>query len=121
MAKRRKIIGWVLTGFISSLWLIYGAVFKLTVAEWIVAMSEYGLAKWSYVIAAGEVISVLLFLFPKTNKVGLLLLSSYMGGAIMLHMTHNVPIIVPSVFLVLIWITGLIRNPELLRLWNEHG
>ena len=97
-----------------------GAIAKLTVAEWLEKMSAYGLADWSYVIGAGEIISVLLFLFPKTNKFGLLLLSSYMGGAIMLHMTHGEPIILPTAFLILIWITGFIRNPRLFKLGSEH-
>ena len=59
--------------------------------------------------------SALLFLFPRTNIYGTLLLSSYMGGAIILHMTGGLSIVLPSVVLILIWAVGFLRNPELIK------
>lgn len=56
----------------------------------------------------------------KNQKLGLLLLSSYMSGAITLHMTHGEPFILLAAFLMLIWITGFIKNPEFFKLANEH-
>jgi len=41
--------------------------------------------------------SALLFMFPKINRFGTLLLSCYMGGAIIIHMTGGMSIIMPSI------------------------
>ena len=78
-------------------------------------MVQMHLGDWRIIIAIGEITSALLFLFPKTNKIGTLLLSAYMGGAIIIHMTGGMSIVMPSVVLILVWITGVIRNPELLK------
>jgi hypothetical protein len=71
---------------------------------------------WRIIIAIGEIVSALLFLIPKTTKFGALLLSSYMGGAIILHMTGATSIVMPSVVLILVWVVAYLRNPELLKL-----
>ena len=74
------------------------------------------LADWRIIIAIGEIVSALLFLIPKTNKLGTVLLSSYLGGAIIIHMTGGLPITMPAVILILVWITGELRNPEFIKL-----
>jgi hypothetical protein len=79
-------------------------------------MDQMKLGDWRVIIAIGEISSALLFLFQKTNKFGTLLLSSYMGGAIILHMTGGMSIVMPSVVLTLVWVVGFLRNPELLKL-----
>lgn len=79
-------------------------------------MEQMGLGDWRIIIAIGEIVSALLFLFPKTNKFGTLLLSSYMGGAIIIHMTGAQSIIMPSVVLVLVWVVGVLRNPEFYKI-----
>jgi hypothetical protein len=79
------------------------------------AMEKLHLADWRIIIAIGEISSALLFLFPKTNIYGTLLLSAYMGGAIIIHMTGGLSIVMPSGILILIWIVGFLRNPELVK------
>jgi len=79
-------------------------------------MSQMHLGDWRIIIAIGEIVSALLFLVPKTNKLGTLLLSAYMGGAIIIHMTGGMSIVLPSVVLILVWITGILRNPEMIKL-----
>ena len=78
-------------------------------------MEQIHLANWRVIIALGEITSALLFLFPKTNIYGTLLLSAYMGGAIIIHMTGGLSILMPSVVLILVWTVGFLRNPELLK------
>ncbi|MCX6219962.1 MAG: DoxX family protein [Bacteroidia bacterium] len=79
-------------------------------------MEQMKLGDWRVIIALGEITSALLFLFPRTNKYGTLLLSSYMGGAIILHMTGGMSIAMPSVVLILIWVVAYLRNPELFKI-----
>lgn len=78
-------------------------------------MGPMHLANWRVIIAFGEIASALLFLFPRTNVYGTLLLSSYMGGAIIIHMTGGISILLPAVVLIMVWVIGFIRNPELLK------
>ena len=71
---------------------------------------------------AGWILTVLLallFLIPVTHSLGVLLLSGYMGGAIVTHMQHGEPYVSQSVILALIWVWGellfaivLLTKPE---------
>jgi hypothetical protein len=38
-----------------------------------------------------------------------------MGGAIIIHMTGGLSLVTPMVVLILIWIVGFLRNPELIK------
>jgi hypothetical protein len=112
VSKTNKIIAWVISGLLTALFL-FSASGKFMHPEQMVQMK---LADWRIIIAIGEIVSALLFLVPKTNKFGTILLSSYLGGAIILHMTGGMSIVMPSVILILVWITAVLRNPELLKL-----
>lgn len=110
--KALKIIGWVLTGLVSL-------VFIMSITDKITgktepAMIQFGLENWITIILIGEIVSLLLFLIPKTQSLGTLLLSSYMGGAIVAHMGQGEPIIIQSIVLVVIWIASTMRNPKTL-------
>jgi hypothetical protein len=112
ISKSRKITAWVIAGLLTALF-IYSSTGKLFLHP--EQMGQIHLANWRIIIAIGEITSALLFLFPKTNIYGLLLLSSYMGGAIIIHMTGGLSIVMPSVVLILIWIVGFLRNPGLIK------
>lgn len=105
-----SIIGWFIATPLALLffWSAYG---KIQNPE---NMEMMKLGDWTYYIIVGEILSALLYLIPKTNRFGTLLLSSYMGGAIIIHMTAGMSIVFPSVVLVLIWIGYFIRHPFLL-------
>ena len=113
LSKKRKIIGWILSGFLTALFL-FSASGKFSMPEMAANFTEWGLGNWIIIIAIGELISALLFVIPKTNIFGSFLLSSHMGGAIVTHMSHGESFIVQSVILILVWIAAFIRNPELL-------
>ena len=111
ISKTRVITGWILAGLLTALFL-FSATGKLTNPQ---MMEKLKLGDWSAIIAIGEIVSTLLFLFPKTNKWGTLLLSAYLGGAIVAHMITVQSIIFPSVVLIVVWVTTLVRNPELIK------
>lgn len=108
----KKIITWVIAGLLTALFL-FSAYGKLSNPGQMAGMK---LADWGTIIAIGEIVSALLFLVPQTNKIGTLLLSSYMGGAIIIHMTNAMPITMPAVILIVIWAVAFLRNPELCNL-----
>jgi hypothetical protein len=66
-------------------------------------------------VAVLEIVSAVLFLTPLTRSGGLLLVSSFMGGAIATHLQHGEPIIQPSFVLFLIWLGTWLRHPVILR------
>lgn len=118
LTKGRKITGWIMAGLLTAM-LLFSAMGKFTMPEMIDNFNQSGLGDWRVIIAVGEIISVLLFLLPKTNIFGSFLLSSYFGGAILLHMATAQSIMVPTVILILVWIIAFIRNPELLLKFNK--
>lgn len=71
------------------------------------------------IIAVAELVSAVLFLYPRTRAIGLILLSSYLGGAIAAHMGHGEPVYQPAFILILIWIASAVRNPE--ALWSVRS
>jgi len=73
-------------------------------------------------IAALEMASAVLFLVPRTRSLGLLLVSSFMGGAIATHMQHSQPFVQPAMVLCLLWLGAWLRHPETLwSLTNRSG
>ncbi len=107
----KNLIAWIIAGLLTALFL-FSAYGKFAQPE---NMEKMSLGYWRIVIAIGEILSSLLFLIPKTNKFGTLLLSSYMGGAIIIHMTNGLSIMLPSAVLILIWVVAFLRNPELYK------
>lgn len=108
--KTNKIIGWVLTALVGAV-LLFSTSGKFFMQEMQDSLTRYGLERMITIIGLGELISTILFLIPKTNKYGVLLLSAHMGGAIVIHMSHSEPYTVQAVVLVLIWAAGHFRNP----------
>lgn len=118
MSKSPKIVGWVLAGLLTALFTM-SAIGKFSGAEEIVTnFSKWGLDGRQILIGAGEIISAILFLIPRTSSLGVLLLSAHMGGAIATHMGNAESFIFQSVVLVLIWVTAWVRNPSTLSSFN---
>ncbi len=114
MPKWRRIAGWVLSGLLGALF-VGGATYALTRPPAVIEQfGKFGLKDQVLLIAVGELVSGILFLIPITHPLGVLLLSGYMGGAIMAHMSHGESYLFQSVILVLIWVAGFLRRPWLL-------
>ena len=69
-------------------------------------------------VATLEILSATLFLFPRTRTFGVLMLSSFLGGAISTHvqMGEYAKAIGPSILLTLSWIGTWLRHPQ--AFWN---
>ncbi|TRX62648.1 DoxX family protein [Fulvivirga sp. M361] len=122
--KTKKIIGWVLSGLLGAL-LLFSAMGKF-MGQASPMMEHFGFtASETTLIAIGEVISAVLFLIPRTQSLGTLLVTAYMGGAIASHMSAAAGTeelggegiqnyLMPSIILVLVWVASLLRNPKTL-------
>jgi hypothetical protein len=115
-AKTKNIIGWSLSGLV-GLMLIASAVDKIISSKHAMEMaSGFGITTGQYsFLGIIEVLSVMLFLYTRTGLLGLLLLSSYLGGAIATHLQHGQSIAFPAAFEVVLWLAAVIRFPELSR------
>jgi DoxX-like family len=113
--KTKNIVNWVLAGLVGFIFLgsAYG---KLSGgAEGIEMAKSIGIDANSYfMIGVVELISIILFLIPRTAVLGTLLLVAYMGGAIVAHLSHGLPIAAPAGIAAFVWIVSVVRSPELL-------
>ncbi len=107
--KIRLTLAWIISAFMAAIYL-YSASGKLFLHP--EQMVQNKLGDWRIIIALGEMVSALLFLLPRTTNMGALLLSSYMGGAIIVHMTRGSSIIIPTLFLIMVWAVLYLRNPS---------
>lgn len=112
--KAKNIIGWVLTGILAFVF-ISSAFMKITGSEEVVkGAAAIGLtAGTMQLIGIIEIGSILSFIFPRTGLLGTLLLAAYLGGAIVTLLEHGMPFIMPVIIQAVLWITAVIRFPEL--------
>jgi len=112
--------GWMLSGLITLL-LTLSAVGKIVGVQPVgEAFEKFGLRNNMLLIGIGELASAWLFLIPRTSSLGLLLLSAHLGGAIATHLQHGESYIVPAVLLMLVWIAGFLRHPEILQSFRRQ-
>lgn len=107
--KTKRIISIALM-IIPSLMLIMSAVMKLIGAEPIVTgLTKAGLGSYINFLGVIELLSVALFLFPKTYKIGFLLICCYLGGALSIELATAQP---PSaaIFLTIVWIAVFLKD-----------
>ena len=107
--KTKRIISNALM-VIPSLMLIMSAVMKLIGTEPIVTgLTKAGLGSYISFLGIIELLSVALFLFPKTYKIGFLLICSYLGGALSIELATAQP---PSaaIFLTIVWIAIFLKD-----------
>ena len=112
--KAIKITGWGMT-IVLALVFTMSAFMKLTQNETALEQaSSIGLDASTYqFIGIIEIISLILFIVPRTGILGTLLLVAYLGGAIVTHLQHQQPIAMAVIFQMLLWVTAFIRFPEL--------
>jgi hypothetical protein len=76
-------------------------------------VAKLGLSVPIQVIGAGELVTALLLLIPRTSSLGILLASSFWGGAICLHMSKAEPFVLQSLLLLLTWGGAYLRVPAM--------
>lgn len=108
------IIGWILSAalafiFLGSAWskLMQGEEALETAASIHIKPDDF------FIIGIVELSAILLFLIPRTAVLGTLLLVAYMGGAIATHLEYAKPLAFPIIISCLVWITAILRLPEL--------
>ncbi|MDJ1502768.1 DoxX family protein [Xanthocytophaga agilis] len=114
LSKTKRITAIVLVA-LTALMLIVGGVLKLLGAEpesVVQFLTHAGFGHLMPVLGITELGIAGLLLYPKTNKIGFLLTSCYLSGALSLEISAGAP---PAslMFLVLIWIAMFLKNKEM--------
>ncbi len=106
----KTIAGLVLHGLIGGIMILAGSakVLGLFPPD---AVAKLGFTGWITVIGAGELTTAILLLVPRTSSLGVLLASSFWGGAICLHMSKGEPFVLQSALLLFTWVGGYLRVP----------
>jgi hypothetical protein len=111
--KTKNIINWVLAGLVAFVFL-GSAMGKFTADA--KALEEFAKTRLtaSKLTTLGiiEIVSVVLWLLPRTAVLGALLLLAYMGGAIATHFLYNLPLMGPVMISAFVWIASAVRLPE---------
>ena len=116
MKKRKhwgKVAGLVLHILIGGL-LIFTGSQKVLASVPPEALVKLGLGGQARPIGAGAILTALLLLIPRTSSLGVLLASSFWGGAVCIHMAHGEPYLIRAALLVLSWAGAYLRNPATL-------
>jgi hypothetical protein len=75
--------------------------------------SKIGLLSYLKILGMTELVFLALFLWNKTRKLGLLLLTGYFGGAMAVEMSHGTLFIAPATILTLTWITAYLKDEKI--------
>jgi len=110
-AKTKNIVSKVLI-IIPALVLIIGGVMKIIGAEPAMAvqfLTKAGFGSSIKLLGVAELIIAALILYPKTNKIGFLLASCYLGGAFCLELGGAQPP-ASACFLAILWIGMFLKD-----------
>jgi hypothetical protein len=72
-------------------------------------LTKGGLGPYIKFLGTIELLSLALFIYPKTYKIGFLLLCSYLGGAMSIELASGQPPMA-AIFLAVIWISVFLRD-----------
>lgn len=111
--KTKIIVTRTLTGLIVLI-IVMSAAGKLAFAPQLVNIfSKIGLLSYIKILGIAELLFLSTFLWKKTRKLGLLLLTGYFGGAMAVEMSHGTFFIAPATILTLIWITAYLLDERM--------
>ena len=105
-------LGWFLTGVLTFM-LGFSGVSKVIGTDEMVKTFEFlKLTPYMKWIGIGEIIGLILLIYPRTSIYGAVLLSSFMSGAVALHMSlmAGASVMVPVMLGVLAWSSHCLRT-----------
>ncbi|WP_080057624.1 DoxX family protein [Spirosoma aerolatum] len=107
--KSKRIVTIVITVLAAGMVILSG-IMKLTQSAQVMeSLNKVGVGHYVILLGCMEIGFTLLYLYPKTMKLGFILLSCYFAGAIATELSHGTPFnaLMP---IVLIWISAFLRD-----------
>lgn len=113
-SPRARLVGWILS-VAPSLLLLFSGFMKFTSGkEMVEGFEKIGWPTSAAVpLGVAEIVSTLLYLFPRTAAIGAILLTGYMGGAIATHARIHEPFVAQCLIGVVLWLGLFLREPRL--------
>lgn len=110
----QRITGIVLSVLPAAM-LVMSGVMKVSANPEMIAESAKGGVTESMLLRIGvtELVCVVLYLAPPTAVLGAILISAFMGGAVLAHVLKGDPFVVPVAISVLAWAGLWLRDPRL--------
>ena len=113
MKNKTKNLKWI-PSILVALVIVMGACMKLTSASQLVEIySKIGLLPYLKTLGVTELLFTGIFLYPRTMRMGLLLLTGYFGGAMGVEFSHGTVFIFPAAILAVVWIGAYLRDRSL--------
>jgi hypothetical protein len=108
--RTKKIIN-IIAAAIPAAMVIMSGVMKLAGSKYIVdKLSGMGVGAYIPLFGVMEIVFAILFIIPKTMRLGFVLLSCYFGGAIATDLSHGASIANALMPLALVWIGMFVRD-----------
>jgi hypothetical protein len=107
--KAKKIITLIIT-VITALLIAFSGISKIIGGQAVIdALTKFGVLDYRIWLGLMEILFMALFIFPKTMKIGFILLSCYFAGAMGTELSHHSPFnaLLP---IVLVWVTAFLRD-----------
>jgi DoxX-like family len=113
--RSQRVIGWTLSALVALFMIGVSASGKFTEWEGKEAMfASFGFtAALMKKIGVVEVVVALLSVIPRTALIGVILLTGYLGGAMVTHIRIGQPFWMPLVLGIVAWVGLGLRRPEL--------
>jgi hypothetical protein len=110
--KFKRIITIIITGLAVAVVVLSGVMKLSGNADGAKMLEAVGVGQYRVGLGLAEIIFAALFVYPKTMKIGFILLSCYFAGALATELSHHVPLnaLTP---LVLIWMAALLRDKSI--------
>jgi hypothetical protein len=113
MKNKTKILNWI-TSILVSLVIVMGARMKLiSTSQRVEISSKVGELPYMKTLGVIEFLLATVFVYPRTMRIGLLLLTGYFGGAMPVELSHGTVFIFPAAILALAWIGAYLRDRSL--------
>ena len=113
VAKTRNILVWIFA-IVVSLLVVSSGVAKLVGAKDVVdKLTQIGVGAYVPLLGFMEILFTILFLIPKTIKIGFILITCYFAGAIATDLSHGGSIFSPVLILSLVWVAAFLRRPDI--------
>ena len=113
-SKPVLVLGWVLS-VIPALMLLAGAGMMLSGSEDAMkGMRTYGFTERAgMIVGVAALVSAVLYLLPPTAVLGAILMTGYLGGAVVTHVRAQEPFFIPILVGVVVWLGLFLRDPRL--------
>ncbi|TWU03922.1 DoxX family protein [Neorhodopirellula pilleata] len=117
-SKKARITGWVLTALVGLFMIGASGVPKFTdFPGKNEMMAKLGLPlDLLPTIAVLEITVTLIYLIPRTSFLGAILMTGYLGGAVLTHFRVGEPWYFPVIVGVIAWVGLALRRPEIFKL-----